>query len=297
MDTLTLTVNPELAAIRAQTRRLAVWSFVLHAAAAVLFLAVATAPRPFDAAAEVLMEVTWLEPELEIAPVQVAQAEAPPEPAPAPVVIQPRPRPVMPARSGSVDLVQQLTSLPAIEPSRSVMAAAVEPPVSATARTATLGSFAPPQARARQNLSRSATRPAAQPVALPKSQPSVLATATVAPARRQPETVAAPAEEILPGVSLAGEVSGRQLVTYATPEYPEWAKRDGVEVSVELFFTVLPSGQVKENVQVERTSGFDDFDRRAKDALAAWRFESLGHGTAGEQWGRIEFKFRLQDAG
>ena len=106
-----------------------------------------------------------------------------------------------------------------------------------------------------------------------------------------------PAEEILPGVSLAGEVSDRKLIDYTTPEYPEWAKRDGVEVSVELYFTVLPSGRLKENMLIERTSGFDDFDRRAKNALASWRFESLGPGASAEQWGRIEFKYRLRDAG
>ena len=54
---------------------------------------------------------------------------------------------------------------------------------------------------------------------------------------------------------------------------------------------------MKENVLIERTSGYDDFDRRAKAALAAWRFESLGPGAVAEQWGRIEFKYRLRDAG
>lgn len=299
MDTMTLTINQELGAIRVQTRRLAVWSFVAHAAAAVLFLAVATAPRPYQGNEEILTEITWLEPEVELAPVQVAAraTEPEPEPQPAPIVIQQKPRPVMPARSSSVDLVQQLAAAPAIAPSRSIVAAATEPTAATATTAATLGTFAPSQARARQDLTRSGVRPAVQPVQLQKAQPSVLATATPPPVRRQPEAAVAPAEEILPGISLAGEVSGRQLVTYATPEYPEWAKRDGVEVSVELFFTVLPSGQVKENVLVERTSGYDDFDRRAKTALAAWRFESLAAGTAGEQWGRIEFKYRLRDAG
>ena len=50
---------------------------------------------------------------------------------------------------------------------------------------------------------------------------------------------------------------------YKVPDYPEWAKRDGTEGSVTLYFFVMPDGRVKENVLVERTSGFSDFDDRA----------------------------------
>ena len=104
-------------------------------------------------------------------------------------------------------------------------------------------------------------------------------------------------KEIQPGISLAGEVCDRHLLSHLVPQYPEWAKREGVEVTVRLYFTVLPGGKVKENILIESTSGFDDFDRRARNALATWRFEQLPSGSSKEQWGRIEFKYRLRDAG
>ena len=112
-----------------------------------------------------------------------------------------------------------------------------------------------------------------------------------------PKEAVADKQEISPGISLAGPVSDRELVSFKTPTYPEWAKRDGVEVTVELLFTVLPSGRVKENIMTENTSGFQDFDLRAKSSLLSWVFETLGGGSTAEQWGRIEFNYRLKQAG
>jgi len=97
----------------------------------------------------------------------------------------------------------------------------------------------------------------------------------------------------LAGAQLVGPVADRPLVSHRVPVYPEWAKRDGVEASVTLYFHVLPDGRVKENILVERTGGFEDFDRGAIDALRAWRFQAIP-GSA-EQWGRITFNYRLSD--
>lgn len=98
----------------------------------------------------------------------------------------------------------------------------------------------------------------------------------------------------LAGARIIGPVADRAVVSYQVPDYPEWAKRDGVEGSVTLYFFVLPDGRVKENVLVERTSGFADFDEGAVKALLAWRFAALPGGS--EQWGRITFNYRLGDA-
>ena len=98
----------------------------------------------------------------------------------------------------------------------------------------------------------------------------------------------------LAGARIIGPVADRAVVTYDVPEYPEWAKRDGVEGSVTLYFFVLPDGRVKENVLVERTSGFADFDDGAVEALLAWRFVAMPN--AGEQWGRITFHYKLDGA-
>jgi TonB family protein len=97
----------------------------------------------------------------------------------------------------------------------------------------------------------------------------------------------------LAGAQLVGPVADRNLVSHVNPVYPEWAKREAVEASVTLYFLVLPDGRVKENVLVDKTSGFGDFDENAVNAILQWRFEAIA-GTR-EQWGSITFHFRLTD--
>jgi TonB family protein len=98
----------------------------------------------------------------------------------------------------------------------------------------------------------------------------------------------------LAGAQMAGPVADREIISYSTPQYPEWAKREAVEGSVTIYFVVIPDGRVKENIMVEKTSGFADFDNNAVEALLTWRFQPLGSGGA-EQWGRIIFHYRLSD--
>jgi TonB family protein len=127
-----------------------------------------------------------------------------------------------------------------------------------------------------------------------------LAPATVAERPSAP----APAEEngaslrrTLAGAQLAGPVADRPVLSHRTPDYPEWAMREGVEGSVTLHFIVQPDGAVKENILVEKTSGFEDFDESARRALRDWRFQPLTGGRTGEQWGNITFHFRIREAG
>ena len=99
----------------------------------------------------------------------------------------------------------------------------------------------------------------------------------------------------LAGASLAGPIADRAILHFVPPVYPEWAKRDAVEGSVTLYFTVRPDGSVSDNVLVQKTAGFEDFDESARTALKAWRFEPLRDGRTGDQWGTITFHFRLRD--
>lgn len=62
-----------------------------------------------------------------------------------------------------------------------------------------------------------------------------------------------------------------------------------------LYFIVLPNGKVKENILIQKTSGFSDFDKSAIEALRTWEFEPLKGGETGEQWGSITFNFRLSN--
>jgi TonB family protein len=104
------------------------------------------------------------------------------------------------------------------------------------------------------------------------------------------------ARRTLAGASLAGPIADRPILSFTPPAYPEWAKREAVEGSVTLYFVVRPDGSVKENVLVQKTAGFEDFDENARVALLAWRFEPLRGGRTGEQWGTITLHFRLRDA-
>ncbi len=104
------------------------------------------------------------------------------------------------------------------------------------------------------------------------------------------------AQRTIAGASLTGPVADRPLISFTKPEYPEWAKKEAVEGSVTIYFLVLPNGHIKENVMVQKTSGFGDFDENAINALLAWRFEPVEKSALGEQWGTITFHYRLSDS-
>jgi TonB family protein len=130
--------------------------------------------------------------------------------------------------------------------------------------------------------------PASISTGLPKQ-----AAEEVAPAQGGEST----ARRNLAGATLMGPIADRAVITYATPNYPDWAKRDAVEGSVTLYFVVRPDGSVKENVLIQKTAGFEDFDENARVALRAWKFEPLHGGRTGEQWGTITFHYRIREAG
>jgi TonB family protein len=118
-------------------------------------------------------------------------------------------------------------------------------------------------------------------------------TAAEAPAHGGETTV----RRVAAGAMLSGPIADRAVIAYTRPVYPEWAKRDAVEGSVTLYFIVRPDGAVRENVLIQKTAGFEDFDENARVALRAWRFAPLRDGRTGEQWGTITFHYRLQEAG
>jgi TonB family protein len=114
--------------------------------------------------------------------------------------------------------------------------------------------------------------------------------------RARPKRTESDARRVLAGAQLVGPVADRPILSYDVPDYPEWAKTEAVEGSVAIYFVVLSDGSVKENVMVEKTAGFADFDDNAVHALLAWRFAPLDGGGTGEQWGTITFHYRLSDA-
>lgn len=127
--------------------------------------------------------------------------------------------------------------------------------------------------------------------------------AALAPATaptRAPEAAQSRVEQVethraLAGAQLLGPVADRAIVHVVTPVYPAWAKRDAVEGAVTLYFVVRADGSVRENVLVQKTAGFEDFDENARSALREWRFAALRGGRTGDQWGTITFQYRLRD--
>jgi len=126
----------------------------------------------------------------------------------------------------------------------------------------------------------------------PATLPAVK-TAGAAPAQVGDAT----ARRTIAGASVAGPIADRPVLHTVLPEYPEWAKREAVGGSVTLYFVVRADGTVKENIVVQKTAGFGDFDENARTAIRGWLFEPLRGGRTGEQWGTITFHFRLRDAG
>lgn len=115
-------------------------------------------------------------------------------------------------------------------------------------------------------------------------------TASVARAAAAPKEAGGGIGDIL----LAGPAADRAVVAQVLPSYPEWARREAVEATVRLHFTVLPDGRVREDVRVERTGGAREFDEQAVAAFRQWRFAALPGADATGQWGTITFRFRLR---
>lgn len=314
----TPTLNEEFAAITVRTRRLIGGSTILH----LLLLLLLLYYRTSTAAPEGITEITWIEaappaPAVEETAPPVAKEEA--KAAPVQTVrraptreepvkqfrrelkraeVEPRPQTSKSMEDVLSKRVETLESKSSA--SRTRMAALVTPPKVGSPSPVGLPKTTPAP-RAQSDLRRTASRPSAAPAELRRSpdaprRPTTLATPQTAPptARGKVDPAATTSStRNVAGAQLAGPVADRALLSHETPVYPEWAKQDGVEASVTLRFFVMSNGLVKENVLVEKTSGFRDFDNSSVAALLQWRFKALP-GSA-EQWGRITFHFRLSD--
>jgi TonB family protein len=96
---------------------------------------------------------------------------------------------------------------------------------------------------------------------------------------------------------IEGELAARAIKHQVNPEYPEWAKKQGIEAVVRFRLTVLPNGLLREDeLQLEQTSGYRELDRVVYDALVQWEFEPLAPGvTQVDQSGVITFSFSLKN--
>jgi len=298
--------------IRSRTRATTAVSVVVHVLLLLLFLRAKPEP-PVD---EGLVEISWVELPAPAparvappAPVEGAEPKGEERPAPPAPRVQPEKRvprelvraetkPTPQRKDATRDVLRaKLATVSPTATSRTDVASLLP---KADATRSTLAAPATPTEAPRE-LARDAGQKTAPPSELLRS-PSRETKTSPNLARLLDEpvpTAAAPAtdavfepREVLAGVSLAGPVADRALVTWRLPEYPESAKLEALEGTVQLRFVVAPNGEVKDNVMIERTSGFEDFDHNALVALLAWQFEPLREATA-DQWGSITLNYRL----
>jgi TonB family protein len=308
--TTAFVLNMEFAATQMRLRRTLTFSLAVHA----LLIAWLLLHRSISPTPEGIVEISWLEPAPP--PEPTAAAPVPQEPVETAAPVTPSPseekferrrqqaavEPTPQEESAEVDRIRERVSsltTPRL-PTRALNAA--------TTTSSSLLRSAPVPAEKRGasapavNLKRS-QKPTSGPQVLKRgpekaerNAPTLATVATESPtAAVAVPDVSSATRRSLGGAELVGEVADRPVIEHPMPTYPDWAKDQAVEGTVTLSFVVLPDGRVKENIQIQKTAGFADFDRNALAALARWRFAALVGGAANEQQGTITFHYRLRD--
>lgn len=94
-------------------------------------------------------------------------------------------------------------------------------------------------------------------------------------------------------LEIFGPIVNRSIIYSEIPEYPAWAKAQGIESEVRMKFWVEPSGEVV-NIDIIQKSGYLKLDLLAKNSLAKWKFTPLEANVPQiKQWGEIVVRFVL----
>ncbi|MBK8576084.1 MAG: energy transducer TonB [Elusimicrobia bacterium] len=112
--------------------------------------------------------------------------------------------------------------------------------------------------------------------------------------RARPRTLTAEqrTQELFP---IHGALKDRGVDRQEIPEYPEWARKKGIESSVKFKFSVTADGRVKENIEIVQGSGYPELDELARTALLRWVFSRLPPEKGNiVQDGAIEFRFSIK---
>lgn len=91
---------------------------------------------------------------------------------------------------------------------------------------------------------------------------------------------------------IQGQISGRRMISAAKPVFPRWAQQQGINATVTIFFVVIPSGTVKGNAYVEVTSGYEELDKNALEAVLKFRFEPIS--SSEDQSGYATIRYMLE---
>jgi len=93
---------------------------------------------------------------------------------------------------------------------------------------------------------------------------------------------------------ISGPISKRSVLRRIYPQYPRSAQLGGVSGETMVKFWVSPDGII-ERIVIEKTSGSDELDRAAVDAVKKWLFAPLGAGEKQiDQWGVLNIRFELK---
>ncbi len=291
-----LTLNDEFGLMRLRFRRTLALSLGLH----VLFFGWLLVSRQFVPVNEPVVEITWLD-----------QTPSVVKPVPPEIRTEPEPAPPVPKTTVKEKLAASATQaaevrrkLAALQPSpvtaQALTGASATVDLVSTARAA-MAPVTRPQAPANLNRGPTGDQAAAALTRGPVTSPrSVAVVADLPPGSGGGAAAATPdagstAVRNLGGATLKGLVADRRVLVHTMPAYPVWATDQAVEATVTLYFLVTPAGVVRENVQVQTTAGYEDFDLNAVRALRHWRFEPLTGAESREQWGTITFRYRLHD--
>ncbi|MBU4134187.1 energy transducer TonB, partial [bacterium] len=108
-----------------------------------------------------------------------------------------------------------------------------------------------------------------------------------------PDIETPPPDKIIPSFTgdtgksfqISGPISNRSVLRRIYPEYPRSAQIGGVSGETTVKFWVSPDGII-ERVVIEKTSGSDELDRAAVDAVKKWLFAPMSGDEAQiDQWG------------
>jgi TonB family protein len=95
--------------------------------------------------------------------------------------------------------------------------------------------------------------------------------------------------------SMEGPLKYRKILKMELPPYPRWAEEKGLEASVSIRLWVDPRGKVKENMYLEKTSGYSEIDHVAMEALMNFKFVPIPSDlTQEDEWGVATFRFELK---
>lgn len=156
---------------------------------------------------------------------------------------------------------------------------------------------AAPEVKPAPAASKPASDVSAPGPALPAQDPEIVGSFAVAPHRGPAPATTAP--------DPATEAARQQFtppsfdaayLSNPAPRYPPAARRAGEQGTVTLRVLVKRDG-LPQRVEIERSSGYQQLDSAAQDAVWGWRFVPGRQGTDPiEQWLQVPVRFRLEDA-